>query len=402
MPKKLFVLGGDGFCGWPTALHLSQLGHEVVIVDDLSRRRIDAEMGARSLTPIASIDVRLSTWREVSGKAIRFEFLDLAQDYDRFVRLLVMERPDAIVHLAEQRSAPYSMRGQVTKRYTVDNNVRGTHNVLVALVEADLDCHVVHLGTMGGYGYHGASFEIPEGYLKIQITEEGAGLRETDVLFPTRPGSVYHTTASIDQILFQYYADNDGLRITDLHQGIVWGTQTRETRLHPGLVNRFDYEGEYGTVLNRFLVQAAVGFPLSVHGTGGQTRAFIHIEDTVRCIELAIANPPRSGERVKVLNQAAQTLRIRDLAQLVSLVTGAKISFLPSPRNEPAENDLRVSDAAFLALGLDPILLTDSLLDETLQISRRYADRVEASQIEARSPWSRPRRAAGNRNGRSA
>jgi len=402
MPKKLFVLGGDGICGWPTALHLSQLGHEVVIVDDLSRRRIDAEMGARSLTPIASIDVRLSTWRELSGKAIRFEFLDLAQDYDRFVRLLVRERPDAIVHLAEQRSAPYSMRGQVTKRYTVDNNVRGTHNLLVALVEADLDCHVVHLGTMGGYGHHGASFEIPEGYLKIQITEEGAGLWETDVLFPTRPGSVYHTTASIDQILFQYYADNDGLRITDLHQGIVWGTQTRETRLHPGLVNRFDYEGEYGTVLNRFLVQAALGFPLSVHGTGGQTRAFIHIEDTVRCIEFAIADPPRSGERVKVLNQAAQTLRIRDLAQLVSLVTGAKISFLPSPRNEPAENDLRVSDAAFLALGLDPILLTGSLLEETLQISRRYADRVEASQIEARSPWSPPRRAAGNRNGRSA
>ncbi len=394
MARKIFVLGGDGFCGWPTALHLSQLGNEVVIIDNLSRRRIDAEMGVQSLTPIATIDQRLNAWHEVAGKVIRYRYIDIAEDYARLAAIVDSERPDAIVHFAEQRSAPYSMRGQVEKRYTVDNNVRGTHNLLVALVEADLDCHIVHLGTMGVYGYYGAGFEIPEGYLKVKVADDGGALHDQEILFPTRPGSVYHMTKSIDQLLFQYYAQNDQLRITDLHQGIVWGTQTSETRLHPALINRFDYEGEYGTVLNRFLVQAAIGHPLTVHGTGGQTRAFIHIEDTVRCIELAIANPPARGERVKIINQVAETLRVRDLAELVSRVTGAKVSFLPNPRKEAAENDLRVSNATFRALGLDPICLRDGLLTETFEISTRYADRIDSSQIPARSAWTRVQRAA--------
>ncbi|ATD68170.1 MULTISPECIES: NAD-dependent epimerase/dehydratase family protein [Luteimonas] len=392
--SKILVLGGDGFCGWPTALHLSYLGHDVVIVDNLSRRRIDAEMGAQSLTPISTIDVRLNAWREVSGNVIRFQYVDIAKDYARLAALVDTERPDAIVHFAEQRSAPYSMRGQVEKRYTMDNNVCGTHNLLVALVEADLDCHVVHLGTMGVYGYYGAGFEIPEGYLKVKVPDDNGALIDREILFPTQPGSVYHLTKSVDQLLFQYYAHNDGVRVTDLHQGVVWGTQTQETRLHPALVNRFDYEGEYGTVLNRFLVQAAIGYPLTVHGTGGQTRAFIHVEDTVRCVELAIANPPQRGDRVKILNQAAETLRVRDLAELVSRFTGAVVNFVPNPREEAAENDLRVSNATFRGLGLDPILLTDALLTETLEISDRYVDRVDRSQIRARSAWNKSRRAA--------
>jgi len=394
MSKKIFVLGGDGFCGWPTALHLSYQGHDVVIVDDLSRRRIDAEMGAQSLTPISTIDVRLNAWREASGKGVRFQYLDIAKDYARLAALVGAERPDAVVHFAEQRSAPYSMRGQVEKRYTMDNNVRGTHNLLVALVEADLDCHVVHLGSMGVYGYYGAGFEIPEGYLKVKVPDDDDVLLDQEVLFPTQPGSVYHLTKSMDQLMFQYYAHNDGVRVTDLHQGIVWGTQTRETRLDPALMNRFDYEGEYGTVLNRFLVEAAIGYPLTVHGTGGQTRAFIHIEDTVRCIELAIGNPPARGERVKILNQAAETLRVRDLAELVSAFTGATLNFVPNPREEAAANDLKVSNATFRALGLDPILLSDALFAETLEISNRYADRVDREQIRARSAWNRSRRAA--------
>jgi len=394
MSKKILVLGGDGFCGWPTALHLSQLGNEVMIVDNVSRRRIDAEMGAQSLTPISTIDVRLSSWKEASGNVIRYQYLDIAADYPRFAALIDRERPDAVVHFAEQRSAPFSMRGQVEKRYTVDNNVGGTHNLMVALVEADLDCHVVHLGTMGVYGYYGAGFEIPEGYLKVKIPDDDDILRDQEILFPTQPGSVYHMTKSLDQLLFQYYAHNDGVRVTDLHQGIVWGTQTQETRLHPALMNRFDYEGEYGTVLNRFLVEAAIGHPLTIHGTGGQTRAFIHIEDTVRCVELAIANPPSRGDRVKILNQAAETLRVRDLAELVSEVTGATVNFVPNPRKEADENDLKVSNATFRGLGLHPILLTDALFAETLEISDRYADRVDRSQIRARSAWNRSRRAA--------
>ncbi len=394
MSMKIFVLGGDGFCGWPTALHLSALGHDVVIVDNMSRRRIDAEMGAQSLTPITTIDLRLNAWREVSGKALRYQYADIAKDYGRLATLVDEERPDAIVHFAEQRSAPYSMRGQVEKRYTVDNNVVGTHNLLVALVEADLDCHVVHLGSMGVYGYYGAGFEIPEGYLKVKVPDDDGVLMDQELLFPTQPGSVYHLTKSMDQLAFQYYAHNDSLRVTDLHQGIVWGTQTQETRLHPALVNRFDYEGEYGTVLNRFLVEAAIGYPLTVHGTGGQTRAFIHIEDTVRCIELAIENPPQHGDRVKILNQAAETMRVRDLAELVSKLTGATVNFVPNPRNEADENEMKVSNATFRALGLDPILLSDALFSETLEISTRYADRIDRGQIRARSAWNRSRRAA--------
>ena len=391
--KKIFVLGGDGFCGWPTSLHLSALGHDVLIVDNLSRRRIDAEMGVRSLTPITPIDMRLQAWREASGKEIRYQYIDIAQEYARLAALIAEERPDVVVHFAEQRSAPYSMRSQVEKRYTVDNNVRGTHNLLVSLVEADLDCHVVHLGTTGVYGYAGAGFEIPEGYLPVMVKDEHGTSHEREILYPTKPGSVYHTTKSIDQLLFQYYAENDRLRITDLHQGIVWGTQTQETRLHPALINRFDYEGEYGTVLNRFLVQATIGYPLTVHGTGGQTRAFINIEDTVRCVELAVDNPPRRGDRVKIINQVAETLRVQDLAELVARVTGATIDHVANPRNEAAETELEMRNATFRGLGLEPIRLSDGLTTETLEIAARYADRVDRSHILARSAWNRTQQA---------
>lgn len=392
-PKKIFVLGGDGFCGWPTSLHLSSLGHEVIIIDNFSRRRIDEELGVCSLTPIVSMKQRIDVWKSVSGSVLRFHEVDVANDYAELTQLLSAERPDVIVHFAEQRAAPYSMRGATEKRYTVNNNVGGTHNVLNALVECDLDCHLVHLGTMGVYGYGGAGFEIPEGYLNVDITDRDGGRHEWEILYPTRPGSVYHLTKSIDQLLFQFYAQNDRLRITDLHQGIVWGTQTEETRRHPDLINRFDYDGEYGTVLNRFLVQAAIGHPLTVHGTGGQTRAFINIQDTVRCIALAIAHPPQRGQRVKILNQIAETLRVRDLAELVSEVTGARIEYRPNPRKEAAENDLEVSNATFRALGLDPITLHEGLLQETFEISSRFADRVDPRHIPARTAWSREERA---------
>jgi UDP-sulfoquinovose synthase len=207
------------------------------------------------------------------------------------------------VHFAEQRAAPYSMKTPATKRYTVDNNIRATHNTLVALTDLGLDCHLVHLGTMGVYGYDGFNGEIPEGYLDVKIEEPDGSWSAHDIVFPTKPGSVYHMTKSMDHLMFQFYARNDWLRITDLHQGIVWGTQTLETSRDLRLINRFDYDGDYGTVLNRFVMQAAVGHPLTVHGSGGQTRAFINIQDTTRCIALAVANPPERGERVRIYNQ---------------------------------------------------------------------------------------------------
>jgi len=384
---KVLVLGGDGFCGWPTSLHLSDIGHDVIVVDNLSRRAIDVELGVDSLTPITSMEERVKVWKEISGKTIGFVNLDLAKEYDRFAALLKSERPDAIVHFGEQRAAPYSMRNEVAKRYTVDNNVTGTHNVLVAIVESGLDIALVHLGTMGvyGYGWSGTA-PIPEGYLTVKVPTPDGDL-DREILHPANPGSVYHLTKTLDQLLFAFYAKNDQLRVTDLHQGIVWGTQTPQTARDERLINRFDYDGDYGTVLNRFLMQAAIGHPLTVHGTGGQTRAFIHIRDTVRCIQIALENPPNRGDQVKVFNQVTETYRVRDLAELISKLTGVEIANLPNPRVEAAENELNVDREKFQALGLNPTLLSEGLLEESRDIATKYRDRADTTKIIARSVW---------------
>jgi len=384
---KVLVLGGDGFCGWPTTLHLSDKGHDVIVVDNLSRREIDLELEVESLTPIRPMGERIRTWKELTGKDIGFVHLDLAQEYERFLELLRDERPDAIVHFGEQRAAPYSMRSATTKRYTVDNNVRGTHNVLVAIVESGLDTALVHLGTMGVYGYGwSGSAPIPEGYLTVKVPTPDGEI-EREILHPANPGSVYHMTKTLDQLLFAFYAKNDRLRITDLHQGIVWGTQTPQTILDERLINRFDYDGDYGTVLNRFLMQAAIGHPLTVHGTGGQTRAFIHIRDTVRCIQIALENPPSRGEQVSVFNQVTETYRVIELAELIAKETGVKIANLPNPRKEAVENELNVNRDRFIALGLDSTTLNEGLLEEIRDIANKYSYRADTTKIIARSVW---------------
>ncbi|MBM9594862.1 NAD-dependent epimerase/dehydratase family protein [Roseitranquillus sediminis] len=385
---RIAVLGGDGFVGWPTCLHLSDLDHDIHIVDNLSRRWIDTELGVQSLTPMDSIQERCRIWREVTGRRLNFHLIDLAKEYERLKGWLAEHRPDAIIHFAEQRAAPYSMKTDRHKVYTVNNNVSATHNLLAAMVETGVDAHLVHLGTMGVYGYGTVGAAIPEGYLPVKV-DTTDGEAEQEILYPTRPGSVYHMTKSLDQILFQFYAQNDGLRITDLHQGIVWGTHTEQTRRHEQLINRFDYDGDYGTVLNRFLIQAAIGYPLTVHGTGGQTRAFIHIQDSVRCIELALADAPHAGERVKIFNQMTETHRVRDLAELVARKTGARVAYLPNPRKEAEENDLVVKNDQFLALGLDPTTLAEGLLDEIVEVARRYAHRIDRSRVPAVSAWTR-------------
>ncbi|WP_424927251.1 NAD-dependent epimerase/dehydratase family protein [Amaricoccus tamworthensis] len=386
---KIAVLGGDGFVGWPAALHLSAQGHDIHIIDNLSRRWIDTELGVQSLTPMDSIQERTRIWLSETGRRIHFHLIDIAKDYEILKSWIAEEKPEAIIHFAEQRAAPYSMKTDRHKVYTVNNNVNATHNVLSALTETGVDAHLVHLGTMGVYGYSTVGAAIPEGYLPVRLDRMDGGETEQEILYPTRPGSVYHMTKSLDQILFQFYAQNDGRRITDLHQGIVWGTHTDQTRRHEQLINRFDYDGDYGTVLNRFLIQAAIGHPLTVHGTGGQTRAFIHIQDSVRCVELALQNAPQRGDRVRIYNQMTETHRVRDLANLIAKLTGAEIAWLPNPRKEAAENDLVVKNDQFLALGLDPIRLQDGLLAEIMDVSRKYAHRVDRSRIPSVSAWTR-------------
>lgn len=386
-PKKIVVFGGDGFCGWPTALHLSDEGHDVVVVDNLSRRNIDVELGCSSLTPIQSMETRVKAWKEVTGKDIPFHNLDVAKEYCEMVQLLKDLEPDAVVHFAEQRAAPYSMRSPKNKRYTIDNNLSGTHNLMCAVVESELDIHVVHLGTMGVYGYGTSGGEIPEGYLDVTLP----GGRQSTILHPAYPGSIYHATKCLDALLFQFYNKNDGLRCTDLHQGVVWGTNTPQTLKDERLINRFDYDGDYGTVLNRFLMQAALDIPLTIYGTGGQTRAFIHITDTARCIQLAIENPPAAGAPVEILNQVAQTCRVRDLAEMIAEKTGATLSYVNNPRNEAAENDLEVSNKKFRLLGLEPTTLDDKLFEEVQTICAKYKDRAILDKVMPTSYWNKKR-----------
>jgi len=387
---KVIVLGGDGFCGWPCAVNLAEQNHDVIIVDNLSRRKIDIDLEVESLTPIASITERLSAWEEIGGKPMRFLNMDISKQYQKLLNLLIDEKPDSVIHFAEQRAAPYSMKSSFTKRYTVDNNVNGTHNLLAAIVESNLDIHVVHLGTMGVYGYgshRGAT--IPEGYLKVEVPQPDGSRFEEEILHPASPGSVYHMTKTLDQLLFLYYNKNDLVRITDLHQGIVWGTNTEATLKDPRLTNRFDYDGDYGTVLNRFLMQAAIGYPLSVHGTGGQTRAFIHIKDSVKCVQLALENPPKSGERVKIFNQMTESHQVGELAKKVASLTGADINYLPNPRNEAVENDLIVDNKCFIELGLNPTTLDNGLLEEVVEVAKKYSNRCDLKRIPCVSSWTK-------------
>lgn len=405
--KKVVVLGGDGFVGWPTALHLSEKGHEVIIVDNLSRRNIDNELECDSLTPIQPIGVRIKAWKEVSGKTIRFVRLDVALEYDQLVQLFVKEQPTTVIHFAEQRAAPYSMKSSKHKRYTVNNNVNATNNILCAIIESQVDIHLVHLGTMGVYGYNSVGIKIPEGYLQVDIplkqgdASDGVAVashadqkdtgKQThvgmEIYYPPRPGSVYHMTKVLDAQMFEYFNRNDRIRITDLHQGIVWGTNTPETAKDERLVNRFDYDGDYGTVLNRLLMQAAIGHPLTVYGTGGQTRAFIHVRDSVRCVEIAVSNPPPADSRVMIFNQMTECHRVRDLANLVSSLTGVPVGNTQNPRNEAAENGLDVENAKFLALGLKPTKLDEGLLGEVIEIAKKYSHRCKLERIMPTSFW---------------
>ena len=380
---KVLVLGGDGYCGWPTSLHLSDAGHEVVIVDNFVRRTIDLELGAESLTPIADPKERVKAWQEVSGQTIALEYGDLV-DWEFVSDLFARHQPDAVVHYAEQRAAPYSMIDRRHAVYTHYNNVIGNLNVLFAINEYVPDCHLVKLGTMGEYGT--PNIDIEEGYIEI----EHNGRKDT-LPFPKLPGSWYHLTKVHDSHNIHFACRIWGLRATDLNQGVVYGTVTPQTERDARLINRFDYEDVFGTALNRFCVQAAIGHPLTVYGKGGQTRGFLDIRDTVRCIELAIENPAERGE-FRVFNQFTEQFSVGQLAEMVVDAAGklgleARIERLPNPRVEKEEHYYNAKHTGLLDLGLEPHFLGDSLFDSLLNIAVEYRDRVDTDHVMPSVDW---------------
>jgi UDP-sulfoquinovose synthase len=380
---KILVLGGDGYCGWPTSLHLSEAGHEVVIVDNCVRRTIDHELGAQSLTPIADLKERVRAWQEVSGQTIGIEFGDLL-DWEFLSDVVGRHQPEAIVHYAEQRAAPYSMIDRRHALYTQHNNVIGTLNVLFAINEYAPECHLVKLGTMGEYGT--PNIDIEEGY----ITIEHNGRKDT-LPFPKMPGSWYHLTKVHDSHNIHFACRIWGLRATDLNQGVVYGTLTPQTERDVRLINRFDYEEVFGTVLNRFCIQAAIGHPLTVYGKGGQTRGFLDIRDTVRCIELACENPAERGE-FRVFNQFTEEFSVLELAEMVADAAGkmgleVRIENVANPRVEKEEHYYHAKHTKLLDLGLEPHYLGDSLLDSLLNIAVEYRERVDVDHIMPRVDW---------------
>jgi len=380
---KVLVLGGDGYCGWPTSLHLSDVGHEVVIVDNFVRRSIDHELGATSLTPIADPKERVKVWQEASGQTIGLEYGDLL-DWEFVSEVMQRHQPEAIVHFAEQRAAPYSMIDRRHAVYTQHNNVIGNLNVLFAINEFAPDCHLVKLGTMGEYGY--PNIDIEEGYIEI----EHNGRKDT-LPYPKMPGSWYHLSKVHDSHNIHLACRIWGTRATDLNQGVVYGTVTPQTERDERLVNRFDYEDVFGTALNRFCVQAAIGHPLTVYGKGGQIRGFLDIRDTVRCIELAVDNPAERGE-FRVFNQFTEQFSVGQLADLVveaaaKMGIEARVENLPNPRVEKEEHYYNAKHTGLLDLGLQPHFLGDSLLDSLLNIAVEYRDRVDTDHVLPSVDW---------------
>jgi UDP-sulfoquinovose synthase len=380
---RILVLGGDGYCGWPTALYLSNRGHEVAIVDSFVRRSWDHELGAQTLTPILPLTDRLRIWHRLTGKEIA-SFVGNILDYEFLAEIMQGFAPEAVVHFAEQRSAPYSMIDRQHAVFSQMNNVVGTLNVLFAIKEFQPDCHLVKLGTMGEYGT--PNIDIEEGYIRIQHNG-----REDVLPFPKQPGSFYHLSKVHDSHNVHFCCKIWGIRATDLNQGVVYGTVTEETALDAGLVNRFDYDEVFGTALNRFCVQAAIEHPITVYGKGGQTRGFLDIRDTVRCIELACQNPAARGE-FRVFNQFTEQFSVLELAEMVR-VAGKRLGFevtvdhLLDPRVEAEEHYYNAKHTKLTQLGLKPHLLSESLLDSLVNIALEHRDRVDSSLLMPRVNW---------------
>ncbi|MBA8825862.1 UDP-sulfoquinovose synthase [Saccharopolyspora lacisalsi] len=377
---RILVLGGDGYLGWPTALHLSDCGHEVAVADNFARRSYDHEMGVQSLAPIESLQTRVAAWREVSGKDIQAYYGDLV-DGEFTVDMIRDFRPDTIVHFAEQRAAPYSMIDRKHAVYTQQNNVVGNLNVLFAIEEVDPEIHLVKLGTMGEYGT--PNIDIEEGW--IDVEHKG---RTDRMLFPKKPGSFYHLSKVHDSHNIEFACRIWGLRATDLNQGVVYGQETPQTVRDPRLATRFDYDAIFGTVLNRFVIQAVLGHPLTVYGSGSQTRGVIDIRDTVECIRLAAENPAEAGE-FRVFNQMTESFSVEEIAKVVAngYEGSVDVEYLTNPRVEQAEHYYNVVHTGLVELGLDPHLLSNTLIHSLFRVAEQHKHRVDTAAMRPTVQW---------------
>jgi UDP-sulfoquinovose synthase len=380
---RILILGGDGYLGWPTALHFAARGYEVGVVDNFLRRRMHLELGTDSLTPIRSLQERVRVWNAISGRDIAV-FVGDVTDY-RFLEQVIRQfGPDAVVHYAEQPSAPYSMMDRDHAVFTQTNNVVGTLNLLFALRDHAPSCHLVKLGTMGEYGT--PNIDIEEGF--IEIHHNG----RSDVLpYPKQPGSFYHLSKVHDSHNIMFACRTWGLRCTDLNQGVVYGIETEETKLDERLITRFDYDECFGTVLNRFCVQAVIGHPLTVYGKGGQTRGFLNIRDTLQCVELAVKHPAAEGE-YRVFNQFTEQFTVRQLAETVAraaveLGLQVEVASVEDPRVEKEEHYYNAKNTKLLDLGLQPHYLSDELITSMLGKIMQYRDRISRDRIMPSIRW---------------
>ncbi|MGD0053339.1 MAG: NAD-dependent epimerase/dehydratase family protein [Vulcanimicrobiaceae bacterium] len=382
---RILVIGGDGYCGWATSLHLSSRGHDVTIMDSLVRREWDREHGLDSLVPIASARRRVDKWKRLTGKTIRFERADVT-DYQALCDVIESAAPEAVVHFGQQRSAPFSMIDREHAVRTHLNNTIGNMNVLWALHERAPQTHLVKLGTMGEYGT--PNIDVEEGF----ITIEHNGRSDT-LPFPKQPGSFYHLTKVSDSDQIYFACRVWKLRATDLNQGIVYGTFTEQTAASNVLANRYDYDHVFGTVLNRFCVEAALGHPLTVYGRGGQTRSFLDIRDTVRCIEIAVTNPAKAGE-YRVFNQFTEMFSVQELAERVTRVAGTlglecTIAHIANPRTEREEHYYNCVNTNLRSLGLEPTLLHDDTIAGLIRQAAEHRERIDLRLIPPRVEWNR-------------